>query len=192
MFQSSKSTKAIFYLNIIVFLFTIAFPTFIYQNFAMYSFDSKMFYPWQIITYQFLHGGFLHIIFNMLVLLSFGSSVEKEYGSNKFLIYYLICGISSCVLHNVMINSGNDPLVGASGSIWGVIAMYTLLNPNEKLYLFFIPIGIKSKYLISLMFLFELISGFIMYGDGTSHFGHVGGALMGALIFILHKIKILK
>lgn len=192
MFQSAKATKTIFYLNIIVFLFTLMFSSFIYENFAMYDFnDSSLFKPWQIITYQFLHGGLFHIVFNMLVLLSFGPLVEHEYGTKRFWIYYLLCGVASCLLHSVMLNSGDIPLVGASGSIWGVLMMFTFLYPNQKLYLFFIPIGIKAKYIVTFMFLFEVFGGFTM-NDGTAHFGHVGGGLMGLILFSLYKMKILK
>lgn len=192
MFQSAKATKTIFYLNVIIFLFTMIFPSFIYRNLAMYDFnDSTMFEPWQLITHQFLHGGVIHIVFNMLVLISFAPLVENVYGTKRFWIYYLLCGVASCVLHSVMVNSGDIPLVGASGSIWGVLMMFTLLNPNEKMYLFFIPFGIKAKYLVSAVFLFEIFGGFAI-NDGTAHFGHVGGGLMGLIIFLLYKIKFLK
>jgi len=199
MFQSAKATKTIFYLNIIVFLFTLMLPAFFVGTpsspslLPMYDLnDSNLFYPWQLITYQFLHAGFIHIAFNMLVLLSFGPLVEDVYGVKRFWIYYLMCGVASGVLHSMMVDSGNIPLVGTSGSIWGVLMMFTLLNPNQKLYFFLIPIGIKAKYLIAIMFLFEVFSGFMLHGDGTAHFGHVGGGLMGLIIFLLYKMKILK
>ncbi len=199
MFQSAKATKTIFYLNVIVFLFTLTLPILFVGTqsspslLPMYDInDSNQFYPWQLITYQFLHAGFIHVAFNMLVLLSFGPLVENVYGSKRFWIYYLLCGVASGVLHSFMMNSGNIPLVGASGSIWGVLMMFTLLNPNEKLYFFFIPVGIRAKYLVAIMFLFEVFSGFMMQNDGTAHFGHVGGGLMGLIIFLLYKTKILK
>lgn len=88
--------------------------------------------------------------------------------------------------------TNNDvPVVGASGAIWGIIVIFTLLNPNEKMYLFFIPIGIKARYLISIMFLYEVYSGIFGREDNVAHFGHIGGAIVGLLIFLLHKFKII-
>jgi len=89
-----------------------------------------------------------------------------------------------------MINSGDVPMVGASGAVWGIIVLFTLLNPNQKMYLFLIPIGIKAKYLVAVIFAYEMYSGF-SGGGNVAHFGHVGGALVGAIIFFLHKFKII-
>jgi len=126
----------------------------------------------------------------MLVFLSFGPQVEDTYGSKNMWIYYLSCGIGGAILHCLMTN--NDvPVVGASGAIWGIIVIFTLLNPNEKMYLFFIPIGIKARYLISIMFLYEVYSGIFGREDNVAHFGHIGGAIVGLLIFLLHKFKII-
>jgi membrane associated rhomboid family serine protease len=200
MFQSSKVIKTIFYANVILFIITLLTPTFamIFQNqhgdipmifkyLAMWSFENDNFLPTQLLTYQFLHSGVLHILFNMLVLLSFGPSVENILGEKRMWTYYLLCGISGAVLHNVMITSG-VPMVGASASVWGIMALFTLTYPNEKMYLFFIPVGIKGKYLIGVMFLYEVFSAFNV-NDNISHFGHIGGALMGGLLYFYNKKK---
>lgn len=191
MFQSTKTIKTIFYLNVVMFIATLILPS-INVYLAMYDLnDSKLFMPWQLITHQFLHAGIIHILFNMLVLLSFGPSVEDIYGSKNTWIYYLSCGIGGSLLHSFMVNSGDIPLVGASGAVWGIIVLFTLLNPNQKMYLFLIPIGIKAKYLITVLFAYEVFSGFTGSGGNVANFGHVGGAIVGAIIFLLHKFKII-
>lgn len=200
MFQSSKVVKTIFYLNVILFILTLLSPTFtlilpnqagdvpaIFKYLAMWSFDNGNFIPTQLLTYQFLHSGVLHILFNMLVLLSFGPSVEDLLGEKKMWIYYLLCGVSGALLHNFMVSSG-VPMVGASASVWGIMIFFTLTYPNEKMYLFFIPYGIKGKYLIGFMFLYEVFSAFNVV-DNISHFGHIGGALMGGLLYFYNKKK---
>lgn len=188
MFESSKSVKSIFYINLLVFIVTLIFPGFIYQNFAMYNIHSDNFHLYQLITYQFLHGGFLHILFNMLVFLSFGPFVEDFYGSRNLWTYYLICGVSSCLLQEYMVPS-DIALVGASGSIWGIMVLFVFLYPNEKVMLFFIPYGIKAKYIISILFLIELLTAFTSSGGNVANFGHIGGAIMGGIIYFYKKFK---
>lgn len=92
----------------------------------------------------------------------------------------------SAALHMLMVD-GNNPLVGASGSIWGITAMFALISPNQKLNLMFIPIDIKAKHLIGVLFLIEVI--LCLYGtqDSVSHWGHVGGAITGGLFFLYEK-----
>lgn len=185
MFQSTNAVKKIFYLNLIMFLLTMFKPHFMFQTFSMFDFNSQYFVPYQFITYQFMHQGFMHILFNMLVLLSFAPFVEEFYGEKKTWIYYLLCGISGSLLHVLMTNSGDIPLVGASASLWGMLVMFTLLRPNEKVYLFFL-LGIKAKYIVSILFLIEVLSALIVH-DRVSHYGHIGGALMGLFLYLNNK-----
>jgi membrane associated rhomboid family serine protease len=181
--NATNAVKQLFYINVIMFILTL-FYLGIINYIAMYDMNSDPFAPYQLITHQFLHGGFLHIIFNMIVLLSFAPSVESTYGYKKFLIYYLLCGIGGGLLHSLM---NPMPIVGASGAIWGIMVIFTFMYPNEKMYIFFIPYGIRAKYIISVLFVYEVISGLFLSPDGTAHFGHVGGALMGALIYLYNK-----
>lgn len=185
MFNSTKTVKSIFYINIIVYILTILFPVEVYTNFAMYNFDNPNFSLYQLVSYQFLHGGFMHILFNMLVLLSFGSYIENKYGARKFLIYYLLCGIFAALFH-IYLSTHNSVLVGASGSIWGIMALFTILHPNEKIVFFFIPYGIKAKYLIPVLFLIEIVSSFLS-NDNVSHYGHIGGGIAGVFIYFIDK-----
>lgn len=153
------------------------------QTFALYPQEGFM--PWQLITHQFLHSGFLHIAFNMFALISFGAYVEDFLGRKKFIISYLVCGLAGAFLHMFMIDSP-IPMVGASGAIYGILMIFTFLHPNEKLYLFGI-IGAKAKYLMGFAFITEIFLGFFVQGDGIGHFAHIGGGLMGILIFFVDK-----
>jgi len=140
---------------------------------------------WQLITYQFMHGGFSHILFNMFSLWMFGMEIENEWGSKKFLIYYILCGIGAGIFHLLLspvLGTGAAPTIGASGAIFGVMIAFALMFPDRYIFLyFFIPI--KAKYLIILMVLLE----FFMVdsaNSGVAHLAHLGGAIAG-FIFIM-------
>lgn len=188
MFQVTTGIKTLFYANLITFLSLLILSLTMFDlrpYLAAWPFESGNFSIYQLLTYQFLHGGPIHLLMNMMGLIFLGPTVESYLGTKKFYIFYLICGIFSALLHLTMINS-MSPLVGASGSIWGIVMMFTVMLPNEKLNIMFIPIGIKAKYLISVFLLIEIIS--IVYAnDNISHWGHIGGALTGILLYYIDK-----
>ncbi len=138
------------------------------------------FYPWQILTYMFMHAGFLHIFFNMLALWMFGMELENVWGSKKFLIYYLMCGIGgglSNLLVGFLMGQG-APTVGASGAVFGVLLAFGMLFPDRLIYIyFFLPI--RAKYMVILWIGLELVYGVTGTTDGVAHFAHLGGAFVG-------------
>ncbi len=143
------------------------------------------FYPWQLITYQFMHGSFSHIIFNMFSLWMFGIEIENHWGSKKFLYFYLTCGVAAGLFHlflSPLLGGLAAPTIGASGAIYGVLVAFALLFPNRLIFLyFFIPV--KAKYLVTIMIVME----FMLVDSANSsiaHLAHLGGALAG-LVFIL-------
>lgn len=142
------------------------------------------FMPWQLFTFQFMHGSFSHILFNMLYLWMFGTELENLWGSKKFLVYYLACGLgagSTQLFLSPIFEGGVGPTVGASGGIYGLLMAYAINFPRRPIYLyFFIPI--PAMYLISFLILIEFFS----IGDLslTAHLAHIGGALTG-LIYVL-------
>ena len=148
------------------------------------------FYPWQLITYQFMHGDFWHIFMNMFMLWMFGTELEQNWGSRKILSFYLICGIGAGLLHIIMsITLGHiAPAIGASGSIYGLFFGFIMLNPDRRLIMFPIFIPIKAKWIGIGMVIISLIGG-LSGGDGIAHFAHLGGGLMGFLLvkFMPHK-----
>ena len=111
------------------------------------------FYPWQLITYQFLHGGFAHIFFNMLMLWMFGMEIENIMGSRKFLVFYLIAGIGGGLLQ-ILLGGGGGPIIGASGAVYGVMVAFALFFPDRMIYIYFL-FPVKAKYLLSLIHISE-------------------------------------
>ncbi|NIA22975.1 MAG: rhomboid family intramembrane serine protease [Proteobacteria bacterium] len=146
------------------------------------------YYYWQVFTYMFLHGGWMHIFFNMFALYIFGIEVEHYWGGKKFLEYYLICGVGAGIISLLTYYNSPIPIIGASGAIYGVVLAYGLLFPERYLYLyFFIPI--KAKYLVIMFILFEFFAGISGGGDHIAHFAHLGGLLTG---FIYLKWPLIK
>ncbi len=140
------------------------------------------FWPWQLGTYMFLHGGFFHLFFNMLALWMFGMEMENSWGSRKFLIYYLTCGIGAGIA-NVLIAplvGQAAPTVGASGAVFGVLIAFAMLFPDRPIYLYFL-FPVKAKYLIAAWIGLELFFGVTGSTDGVAHFAHLGGAAVGFL-----------
>jgi len=146
------------------------------------------FYPWQLITYQFLHGGFGHIFFNMFALWMFGMEIENSWGSKKFLYYYLLSGVGAGLCHlflSPLLGGGNAPTIGASGAVYGIMIAFALMFPNRYIFLyFFIPV--KAKYLITFLIVMEFML-IDSAGSSVAHLAHLGGALTGFIFILLDK-----
>lgn len=141
-------------------------------------------YPWQFISYQFMHGGFWHIFMNLFALWMFGSDLENEWGSKKFIFYYLLSGIGAAFIHLIvtpLIGGGMNPTVGASGAVYGILLAFGMTYPNRPIFMFPIFIPIPAKYYVMIFAGLELFSGF-SGNDGIAHFAHLGGALTGFLL----------
>src|SRR5579884_2952537 len=144
----------------------------------------KLFFVWQLATYMFLHGGFWHIIWNMLALWMFGAELEQMWGARRFLNFYLTCGIFAglcVVVLNYALPWGNptSSTICASGAIFGILMAYAVLFPTREILLaFIIPIQVRW---------FVLIIGVVTFmmsfqpGSGVSSFAHLGGLLAGWL-----------
>ena len=186
-------------INILVYVGTMMLPSeeqqaAITQQLAVFYPESPFFKPWQIITHMFMHGSINHIFFNMFGLVSIGPSVEAMFGPKKFLFYYLFCGVGAVLLQFAVqyyeFHYGSNPavalipMVGASGAIFGLLAAYGMLFPNNQLMLMFIPYPIRAKYFVLLYAAFELFSGIGGFQVGVAHFAHVGGALFGFLLIL--------
>lgn len=141
-------------------------------------------YPWQFITYQFMHGGFWHIFMNLFALWMFGSELENLWGSKKFLYYYLIAGVGAAIIHLIvtpLIGGGLKPTVGASGSVYGILLAFAMTYPDRPIFMFPLFIPIPAKYFVMIFAGLELFSGF-SGNDGIAHFAHLGGALTGLIL----------
>ena len=143
------------------------------------------FYPWQLVTYMFLHGGFFHLLLNMLALWMFGAELENTWGQKRFLTYYMLCGVGAgvCNLLIAPLFTSVGPTVGASGAIYGILVAFGYLFPNRNIYIYGL-IPVKAKYLVILYMLIELFSVAGGSNSGIAHMAHLGGGVIG-LIYLL-------
>ncbi|MDA8886015.1 rhomboid family intramembrane serine protease [Bacteroidia bacterium] len=190
-FNAPEVTKNLIIINVLFFLATYLLQSKInlYQYLALFHFSTEMFKPWQIITHMFMHGGFSHLIFNMIALYFVGSRLEQVWGAKKYLNFYLITGLGAALLHAAVqtyeINHGMispySSSVGASGAIYGLLVAFALYWPNTEFLLYFV-LPIKAKYLVLGAIAIALFSGFTGADEGVAHFAHLGGALFGYLL----------
>lgn len=156
---------------------------FIYRTFGLLPADfwGKL-YLWQAATYIFLHGGFFHIFFNMLVLWMFGSDLERHWGRKAFLRFFFITGIGAALTVAVASPYSNVPTIGASGSVYGILMAYGMMFPERVVHLYFL-IPIKVKYFVMILIGITFLSALTANPEtGTvSHIAHLGGLLFGFL-----------
>ena len=175
--------------NVVVFLAQVVFEQQempLEPMFALRPLSSGEFRPWQLVTHMFMHGGMFHILFNMFGLWMFGSILENYWGPKRFLQFYVICGLVAGTAH-LLLSDGSA--IGASGAVMGVFAAFAYLFPNTPLYLMFIPIPIKAKWLMPALILVDVFGAVApQQGDNIAHWAHIGGALAGlALVMIWNK-----
>ena len=158
------------------------------QYFALWSLDFGGFYPWQLVTYMFLHADTSHIFFNLFALWIFGQAIENLWGTKRFIIYYLLTGVGAAIIH-MLVGGYFTYTIGASGAVFGILLAFGMMFPNQYIILLFPPIPIKAKYFVGIYGAIELFSGLSRADSGVAHFAHLGGLLVG---FILIKVWGLK
>lgn len=217
-------TKNIIIINVIMFAATMLAQTRgidLTKYFGLHYYLASDFKPHQFITYIFMHGSVMHIVFNMFGVYIFGQVLEQVWGPKRYLIFYIVTGLGAAlaqyvVMHfhiqdvlrivNEAINSpltsaadkadyinqkfdylNRQVIVGASGSLFGLLGAFGMLFPNQKLYLyFFIPI--KAKWLVIAYGAFELFSGWKNDPmDNVAHFAHIGGLLVGVILVLIWR-----
>lgn len=132
---------------------------------------------WQLVSYQFLHGGFFHILFNMFVLWMFGTELERVWNQVAFLQFYLVCGIAAG-LAMIVFSYGRIPVVGASGAIFGLLGAFAYYWPEREVYVWGI-FPMKVKYFVAVIGGIELLMGISETRLGIAHSAHLGGLFMG-------------
>jgi len=137
---------------------------------------------YQLITYQFLHANFWHVFFNAMGLFFFGPALEDRWGTPRFLGFFLGTGAAGGVLATLVMPSSPIPIIGCSGSVYGILAASAILYPDAVIYLYMI-IPIKAKWLVLGMGLYEFVSMFYNHGS-ISHEAHIGGMVAGSLFVI--------
>lgn len=131
--------------------------------------------PWTVITYQFLHGGFGHLFFNMFALFVFGPRIEQRVGGRSFMVLYLGSGVAGAALTLFLQPS---PMVGASGAVFGVMMAYAVLWPTTVFHIWGI-FPVQAWALAMIMVVTSLWMGFTNTGAGIAHFAHLGGLAYG-------------
>lgn len=208
--------KNLLIINAIMFLADIVLVRFginLSDILGLHFFKASGFYPFQLLTYMFMHGNFTHLFFNMFALWMFGNTLENIWGPKRFLLYYVLCGLGAGLLqegvqyieyitrlsHYQSVNMGGTivPMaqylnlmttVGASGAIYGLLLAFGMMFPNSMIYLyFFVPI--KAKWFVIGYAVIELLSGVFSSGDQVAHFAHLGGMLVGLIIILIWKKK---
>lgn len=141
--------------------------------------------PWTLFSYQFVHGSFGHIAFNMLALYFLGPRVEERLGARRFLMLYLVSGMTGGLLSIPFMPYAL--IVGASGSIYGVLLAFAWFWPRERLYIWGV-LPVEAWLLVAGFTVLSLVSGFGGLDGGTAHFAHLGGFLGGGLyLFYLDR-----
>lgn len=157
------------------------------SNFALYPLDTPWFRPWQVFTYAFLHGGTMHLFFNMFALYMFGQAIEELLGTRRFLVYYFTCVVTAAAAQLVVTKmmGSSAPTVGASGGVFGLLLAYGMSFPRQKLMLIFPPIPMPAWLFVTLYGLLELYMGFYARGSSVAHFAHLGG-MAGGIVLLLY------
>lgn len=138
-----------------------------------------------VVTYMFLHGGWMHVLLNMLFLFVFGDNIEDALGRGRFLVFYLLCGVAGGAAHVWAAPQSNIPLVGASGAIAGVIAAYMMLRPCARITVLvfgFLPIRLASYWVLGFWVLTQAWHVYTLDRSDTAWWAHVGGLAAGAIL----------
>ena len=140
----------------------------------------NQFYLWQLFTYQFLHGGLFHLLFNMLALCMFGADLERRWGAPFFLKYYFITVIGGAILNVLFLPNQLGPSIGASAGVYGLLLAYGLIYPERIVYFYFL-FPIKMKYFVWIIGAIAFYSSLTSGESGIAHLAHLGGMLFGYL-----------
>lgn len=182
-FQMTPVVKILLIANVVVFLLQQLLPNRL-ETWGAFNTTLAInhFQFWRFFTYMFLHGGFTHLLFNMLGVWIFGTQIEALWGQRTFAIYYLTCGLGAAAVYGLfaLLGVGGGWMLGASGALMGLLLAYGMTYPDNLIFIFgFIPV--KAKYMVIGYGLMDLLS--IPRGDGVAHLAHLGGLLTG-FIFI--------
>jgi membrane associated rhomboid family serine protease len=188
--QLPPATRAILFLNIGVFLAQLATRHAFDELFALMPLG-PYFHAWQLVTYAFLHANWSHIFFNMLALYMFGGALERFWGPQRFVVYYLACVLAAALvqLATMTLSGVGEPTIGASGGVFGLLLAFALYFPRQRIILLFPPIPMPAWLFVTLYGLLELFLGVSGYQMGVAHFAHLGGMLGGAVVILYWRAR---
>lgn len=150
--------------------------------------DKWRFKPWQLLTYMFLHGSVSHLLFNMLILYMFGSSLEQYWGGRRFLVFFLLGGIGAALIQlgasEYMMHNGTQApsVIGGSGALFAVLVGYGMHFPERRVMLLIPPIPMKARTLVILFGVMQIVLAFTGWQPDTAIFTHIGGLIAGLLL----------
>lgn len=151
------------------------------MNFGVDGILATGFQPWQLVSYGLLHGGLTHLFFNMFALYMFGLPIERAWGTQRFLIYYLVCLVGAGVVQLAVAAAAGEiyPTIGASGAVFGVLLAFGMMYPNTRIMLLIPPVPIRAKWFVLGYGALTLVFGLTGTMPGIAHFAHLGGMVFG-------------
>ena len=176
-------TKALILICVGIFCAQLLLPPMFESLLALWPLGSGRFFPWQVVTYSFLHGAPAHLFFNMLALWMFGAEIERLWGAKRYMQFLVASALSAAMVQLLwtFVAGSNAPTVGASGATFGLLLAFGMLFPNRTIMPLFPPIPMKAKVFVAIFGALELILG-VTGGSGIAHFAHLGGMLGGFLM----------
>lgn len=205
--------KNLLIINVLMYLATITLERFgidLTNILGLHFFKASDFRIYQFVTYMFMHANFTHLFFNMFALWMFGNTLENLWGSQRFLLYYMVCGLGAGLCQELVqyieytttlaeyatVNTGSQIIpmadylnmmntVGASGAIYGLLLAFGMMFPDSRIYLYFL-VPIKAKWFVIGYAVIELLSGLGGH-DNVAHFAHLGGMLFGLILILYWK-----
>ncbi|RZI83827.1 MAG: rhomboid family intramembrane serine protease [Rubrivivax sp.] len=177
-------TQALLLINVALFCIDEALGQALSQWMALWPLNSPNFFPWQVVTYGFMHGSLAHIFFNMMGLWMFGSELERLWGPKRFMQFYAASILAAAATQLLMsaVGGWGNPTVGASGGLFGLLLAFGMMFPDRKIMPLFPPIPMKAKYFVAIYGGIELYLGVTGTQSGVAHFAHLGGMLGGWLM----------
>ena len=191
MFRSvPPATRAIIIANVVVFLLQQITPPAIVDQFALWP-PGRLFEPWQVVTYAFLHAGYMHIFFNMFALYMFGGALEDFWGPKRFVMFYFASVLAAAATELLVLSQSKvlEPVIGASGGVFGLLLGFAWFFPRQRLMLLFPPIPMPAWLFVTLYGGLELVLGVTGAQDSVAHFAHLGGMLGGAIMILLWRTR---
>jgi membrane associated rhomboid family serine protease len=186
------ATRAILLANIVVYLLELFAPDSLTTTFALWP-PGPLFHPWQVVTYAFLHDphGFAHIVFNMLALYMFGGPLESYWGSRRFVMFYFASVLAAAGTELLVLSQARvpEPVIGASGGVFGLLLGFAWYFPRQRVMLLFPPIPMPAWLFVTLYGALELVLGVTGAQENVAHFAHLGGMLGGAIMILLWRTQ---
>ena len=176
-FRMTPVVKKLLLANVAVFFATLVYPSLI--DVLAFRPDRLLTQPWGIFTYMFVHGSFMHLFVNMLVLFFFGPPLESRWGGKEFLRFWIVAALGGVALQFAF-GGGGPGMIGASAACYGIMLAFAMNWPDAPIYVWGI-FPVKAKWLVAFLALMTLFSSFSSPGGGIAHLAHLGGLVAGLI-----------